>query len=491
MCKYRRRLSGEYRTLHRALAKRWAELCASHLPLVSDNSIWRFSRASSPDDPEQGWKLHLSASVLTANRVFEAVAPLLRDGGVLFKAPASLNELDKLNSGLYYGYSQVGKVFTVYPRTTQEAVQLARGLHRLTRRVAAPPVPFDLKYGTGGCVYYRYGAFKTLEIETPDGARTFALRDPSGNLIPDVRDSETAKPEWAADPFKPPRRPRPARIAETPLQTTFKAFRALSQRGKGGVYQALDVSTMPPRLCVLKEGRWQGEVGWDGRDGFWRVKHEAHVLGSLLAAGVGVPRVYSSFVAEKNLYLAVEFIEGESLEAWLGRKNRRVSLSNCLRRGVELAELIAQIHAAGWAWRDCKPGNLILTKGGRLMPLDFEGACPANRPDPTPWGTPSYAPPEWGEEFKRQSRLPEDLYALGAIIHLMLTGCTPDASPRLPLEKLRRVIPPAAREVVVSLLDPNPARRPDARTVARRLKEVHTSLTEEAARRRARTTAGG
>lgn len=491
MCKYRRRLSGEYRTLYRALAERWAELCASYLPLAAGNSIWRFSRAASPDDPEQGWKLHLSASVLTASRVLAAVAPLLRDGGVLFKAPASLDELDKLNSGLYYGYSQVGKVFTVYPRSTQEAVLLARGLHRLTRRVAAPPVPFDLKYGASGCVYYRYGAFKTLEVKTPDGASTFALRDPAGNLIPDVRDSETARPEWTADPFKPPRRTRPAPHAATPLQTTFKAFRALSQRGKGGVYQALDVSTTTPRLCVLKEGRRQGEVGWDGRDGFWRVRHEAHVLRALDAAGVGVPRVYSSFVAEKNFYLAVEFIEGESLEAWLGRKNRRVSLSNCLLRGVEIAELMASIHAAGWAWRDCKPGNFILTRGGRLRPLDFEGACPLDRPDPTPWGTPSYAPPEWGAEFRGQSRLPEDLYALGATLHLLLTGCTPDASPRLPLEKLRRDIPRAAREVVVALLDPNPGGRPDAPAVARRLREIHAPLTEAAARRRARARAAG
>lgn len=451
-----------------ALEACWAVLCERYLPVAVEGSIWRYSRGALPGDPAQGWKLHVSATVLTAERVMRAVAPLLGRRGVLYKAPASLYELSKLNSGVFYGYSQVGKFLTIYPRTDEEAVRLARELYGLTRGVSAPAVPFDLEYRADGCVYYRYGAFTGFEVEGDGGERTYAIRDPEGNLVPDRRDS-AEPPAWAADPF-PPERPRAgAAQAPTPLSTTFKAFRALKQRGRGGVYHALDLSVMPPRVCVLKEGRKDGEVGWDGRDGVWRVAHEGRVLDSLLGAGVDVPRVYSSFEAGANRYIAVEFIEGESLEGWLCRRRRRLPVAAALARGAELARLVARIHAAGWVWRDCKPGNVIIAEGGRMRPLDFEGACPLDSPDPLPWGTTCYVPPELWDEFRGQSREPEDLYALGAVVYLLLAGRPPDAPTPAPLGKLRRGVHEAALSVVEELLDPDPARRPRAREAALRL----------------------
>ncbi|HEX8355641.1 MAG TPA: hypothetical protein VF611_22230, partial [Pyrinomonadaceae bacterium] len=303
-------LRADYQALPGSLPERWAELCRSHLPLRPENSVWRYSRGLLPGDPEQGWKLHVSATVLTAVDVLRAVAPLLRRGGVLYKTPASLAELGKLNSGIHHGYSQVGKFLTVYPRTDAEAVLLAKGLHRLTRGMEAPAVPFDLRYREGGCVYYRYGAFRALEVEVREGVRAHAIRDPEGRLIPDRRDCAT-QPGWAANPFVGGRaRPKPAPVA-SPLKTTYRAFRALAQRGRGGVYQALDLGASPPRLCVLKEGRRAGETSLDGRDGFWRVRHEGRVLAALRAAGVDVPRLYGSFEAEGNYYVASEFISGQ------------------------------------------------------------------------------------------------------------------------------------------------------------------------------------
>jgi hypothetical protein len=450
------------------------ELRGRYLPVAVEGSLWRYSRAGLPEDPEQGWKLHVSATVLTAGRVLEAAAPLLAARGVLYKAPASLVELETLNSGIFYGYSQVGKFLTVYPRTDAEAVALAAELDRATRGVDAPSVPFDLKYRAGGCVYYRYGAFKDLDFEDEAGERVLAVRDPVGNLVPDVREG-SAHPDWVANPFpatRARRAPKPS-----PLQTTVRAFRALTQRGRGGVYQAFDLGTTTPRLCVLKEGRRNGEVGWDGRDGRWRVRHEGRVLAALAAAGVNVPRVYGSFRAEGNYYLSIEFVEGESFDRWLTSRPRRLGLAAALGRGAELARLVARVHAAGWVWRDCKPGNLIVTTGGELRPLDFEGACPVGRPDPLPWGTHPYAPPESHDAFRGRSRLSEDLYALGAIVHLLLAGRLPDDSAPVPLGRMRRGVPARALQVVAGLLDHDPRLRPDASTAALELEAALRSLT--------------
>jgi hypothetical protein len=450
---------------------RWAELCHRYLPVASGESIWKYSRRRTGSDPQQGWKLHLSATVINACDVLSAVGPALRRRNILFKAPASLRELDRINAGIHYGYSQVGKFITVYPETDAEGVALARLLHRLTRGVRAPSVPFDIRYRPESCVYYRYGSFTPLEMVASGGARVLAVRDPSGRLVPDEREGDAA-PVWVADPFAPKRAGRKAEPPETKLKTTFKAFRALTQRGKGGVYLAVDLSVSPPRLCVLKEGRRDGETNWDGRDGYWRVAHEARVLAELRGAGVPVPHVYSPFKAEKNFFVAMEYVEGESLHGILKGRRRRLPTRQALALGLGLAELVARVHAAGWVWRDCKPSNVILTAGGELRPLDFEGACPVERPDPLPWGTPSFVPPEWYGAPCARPRLPEDLYALGATLYLMLVGRAPAVASPLAVGRARRGVHREVCRLIEGLLDPNPDQRPSAAAVALGLKRV-------------------
>ena len=460
--------------LYTSLELSWLDLCKRYLPVVRENSLWRFSRESGPEDPEQGWKLHLSATILDAIELLKKEGPELSRRGVLFKAPASLREVDRLNSGIYYGYSQVGKVLTVYPRNTTEAVELAKLLNRLTYGIKAPSVPFDRRYSARGTVFYRYGAFTSLEINEPGRKTKFAIKDPAGNFVEDNRQSE-AKPEWISDPFVQRRRTIRTKSEVTPLQTTFKAFRALSQRGKGGVYQALDFSVDPARLCVIKQGRRNGETTWDGRDGYSRVNHEGKVLALLNRQGLDVPKVYSAFKLWGAQYLVTEFIHGEDLERWLLAKERRASLSVALRLCVQISDLLSRLHSLGWVWRDCKPRNLILQKNRTLRPIDFEGACLIDKPDPLPFGTTSYLPPEWNEPFRGQSRLPEDLYALGSVMYLIVAGCPPDAEKALPIQEMRRDLPPDLIALINQLLSSNPQARPAASEVTHRLNNLRFS----------------
>lgn len=467
---------GDARALADSLCDEWERLCADYLLSAPEGSFWRYSRGREPGDIVQGWKLHVSATVLTASDTLRRVAPLLRARGARFKAPSSLRGLQQLNCGLVYGYTQIGKFITVYPRSDEEAVSLALHLHRLTRGMAAPSVPFDLRFRPGSCVYYRYGSFVNLEIENEDGTRTPAMRDPEGRLVADVRAAAEAKPDWVSDPFIGTRPRREVARAESPLATTFRAFRALTQRGKGGVYKALDLSAHPPRLCILKEGRACGEVAWDGRDGKWRVRNEEAVLSSLRAAGVDAPRVYSSFEAEGNYYLVTEYVEGETLQSLLNRRRRRLSLRAALGCGASLCSLLSRIHGAGWAWRDCKPANVIVTRGGVLRPLDFEGACPVERPDPSPWSTTAFAPPAPPRQDAVPSGADGDLYALGAVIYLLLAGRLYEPSAPVPVRELRRDVPARVCRVVAELLDADPRKRPGASALERELKAALNTL---------------
>ena len=154
----------------------------------------------------------------------------------------------------------------------------------------------------------------------------------------------------------------------------------------------------------------------------------------------------------------------------LNQRQRRLPIRRVLQDSIQLSSLIARIHSAGWVWRDCKPSNLIRTKEGTFRPLDFEGACPVNQPDPVPWGTHAFVPPEFSGELRGQAKPSADLYALGVIIYHLLSGSFPSTPNPIPVEKLRRNIPLAASQVVSELLNPNPHRRPLPQSVTRRLK---------------------
>ncbi len=455
-----------------AEAKKWGRLCSEHLPVTVANSTWNFSRPHEDGDLRQGWKLHIAATILSANKILQNVAPLLKRRGVLFKAPSSLDELQKLNSGVHFGYCQVGKFITVYPRSIQEARSLAQELDHLTNGLPAPAVPFDFRLHQNSCIFYRYGSFESLTVHVEDGIQVPALRRPDGQLVPDARYAESARPHWVPPLFEE-ETPIEKPSRDNPLTTTFRAFQSLTQRGKGGVYKAFDFSQNPPRLCLLKEGRQSGETTWDGRDGTWLVKREEEVLRSLCRAGVPVPSVYASFEFNNNQYLVTEFIQGETLQDFLKKQQRKLPVKRVLAYSIQMASLLAGIHSAGWAWRDCKPANIIVGKANVLRPVDFEGACPLHGSESRIWSTSAFTP----RDSRKLAGTQVDLYALGVVIYYLLTGRLPE--PDQAFEKnLGRKVPQRLSSLISKLLAPG--NHLDATMV---LHELRMAINEETAPR--------
>lgn len=452
---------------------RWFRLCETYLPFKLDGTFWRYSRKSEPGEPSQGWKLHVSATILQACDLFERVAPFLAARRIRFKAPESLKELINLNSGLKYGYWQVGKFLTVYPSTEAEAVALARELHELTEEFISITVPFDNQYVPNSSVFYRYGAFENIELTTEDGWTVPTVRNLSAELVPD--DRLRAVPEWLDDPFR-----RAEGIiknetdeAATPLATTYKVFRAIRQRGKGGTYQAVDLSTNPPRLCVVKEGRRHGEVFWNGQDGYHLVRNERRVLENLKNIYQGAPGVFGAFEAKGNFYLVMEYIDGNSLSNLMKHRRRRFSVTQVLFYSVEIARIVEKIHRAGWIWNDCKPANLIVTKDKSLRPIDFEGAYEIGRTAPFNWKSREFSKPG----NNRSSAEADDFYALGAVIYFLLTGKFYDADSPTPVGKLRRRVPKQLGEIIAELLDAHASdKKKDASKIRRRLQKLFDSI---------------
>jgi len=451
----------------------WQQLCDAYLPIGAKRSIWRCSRERNDDDPLQGWKLHVSGTILSACPIFRLIAPYLKRRDILFKAPKSLAELHKLNSGIYYGFCQIGKFVTVYPQSVEAAAAIGSKLHALTAKFPAPMVPYDNAFRNRSCVYYRYGSFSLHLKTTFRKKRVLAIARPDGKLVPDLREPRAAVPPWLTDPFQPVRSQVAFELA-TPLETDYTNYEALTQRGRGGIYKARDVSSARGKLCVIKEGRRHGETDWLGRDGFIRIKREAQFLRSTGIAAV--PRVMKTFRANGCYYLVMERISGRSLQQLL-TSGHRMSTRRMLDYCAQMAQIVADIHAAGWAWRDCKPTNFLVEKNHKLRALDFEGACRLDETDP-PWGaTPGYTPPR--RSSKSGSPEAMDLYALGtSIMQLMARRESPvNLARAFRREIKKRHLPLRLLKTIQSLRSPSPKRRPSARAT-QAVTELHVQLKE-------------
>ncbi len=391
------------------------------LPLTDGH--WSYSRALRKDDPTQGWKLHVSATILSAAEVFARAEPILRRNDVLFKIPGRLDLLKSLNMGLV-DFSQIGKFLTIYPRSPSEALELAHELHRATYRLPGPRIPFDAQYRKGSLVYYRYGAFRPAA----DGKPGF-IDAPGGKRYRDQRAPGLAVPQWLKDPFQKPKPPAKNSKWRGLLRHELLVVKAMAQRGKGGVYEAIDLSALPVRQVIVKEGRRHGETNWDGRDGYALIRHETRVLRGLRKAGLPVPEVFREFPNQGNRYLVLEQIAGRPLLSAKQVHPARTSFGRAERILRQLGPILSKIHAAGWTWRDCKPSHILVHRG-TLRLIDFEGACRIDQTELPPWGSPDYTPPRTDKELSRRAGTDEDDYALGVIAFQFLSGKFPPVSAR-------------------------------------------------------------
>jgi hypothetical protein len=358
--------------------------------------------------PTQGWKIHVSCTILNANAVLDAVTGVIDSHRTVAKTVKRFAHIDAINSGLVYGYSQIGKIFTIYPADEDSFVGLSKELAAALRGVEGPAVPFDFAVPGTRCVFYRFGSF--------DG--TGNLTSPDGITCPDDR-NKCSIPQWVADPFG-------ARDAENAGGNIFAltpVYSCLSQRGKGGVYMALDLRTKNVRRVVIKEGRRNGEIHWDGTDGYQLIENEAAILQVLARCPAAVAsKALDTLATDRGFYLIEEFIEGAPLSALLAKRSLTSNRSRRDRVIQSICHGLHHVHRSKIAWRDLKPQNIILRNGNATF-VDFEiAACVSTRPRHHRQGTRGFLPPESIRVSSGTQLLAQDLYALGVTIGLICSG---------------------------------------------------------------------
>ena len=224
-----------------------------------------------------------------------------------------------------------------------------------------------------------------------------------------------------------------------------------------------------------------------------RFDREARTLAAL--ANDHIVRVFDYVDAGDRSFLVMEFVHGCNLaDATVGRLP--LAWNEVAAYAQPVCEALAYAHAKGVIHRDLTPANILIEReGGRVLTTDYGLARIARSPSAVTsagvlLGTPEYWSPE--QALGRDSDGAADMYALGCILYLLLSGHLPfegDDRLQVGLRRAHEDAPPlreqaphtlaAAAALVDALLSRNPARRPDARTLGA---AIAATLTEPAAR---------
>ena len=296
--------------------------------------------------------------------------------------------------------------------------------------------------------------------------------DPDGLVSVDLE----AEPPPLADQPEGGERP-----ADDPLLGRLVADKFLVQRlvgtgGVGRVYRAIQQGLQRP--VALKLLHHSGAIDRQTRERFHREARAASRLNH-----PGVAAVYDFGQWEGELYIALEFIEGESLYDTFIRDfplapERLVGLM------VQVCDALAAAHARGIVHRDLKPENIMVIRGPegqeQVKVVDF-GLAILVGPEAEQRltregiisGTPAYMSPEQVKGGEMDART--DLYSLGVILYEQLCAQLPFsaevvtelvvkhlfADPEPPSAKNPRLqIHPALEALALEALAKDPGARP-------------------------------
>lgn len=286
----------------------------------------------------------------------------------------------------------------------------------------------------------------------------------------------------------------------------YEVLQLLGRGGMGSVHLARDRRT--GRLAALK--MMDPRLSEDSQDFLERFRREGELLRSIQHRSL--PDIYDLGVAESGeAYLAMEYLEGETLTGWAGRHPLET-----IPLLIQICDALREIAARGVVHRDLSPDNVIVVRQGRgalAKLIDFGIAKETGRTTQLTStgffvGKFQYCSPEQlgslaeGEAIDWRS----DLYSFGVVAYRVLSGDLPfrattpvgfvsahlrDRPKPVAPAITGLTFPPRLRDLLARLLEKDRSRRPGSyEEVIRALSLAHAELLLSGASRPAPTDAG-
>ncbi len=248
------------------------------------------------------------------------------------------------------------------------------------------------------------------------------------------------------------------------LAQRYRISGKLGEGGMGEVYKAADLllgQTVALKLLPPELASRPGAVD--------RFRNEVRMARQITHANVC--RVHDMGEAELQLFLTMEYVDGEDVSSLL-RRIGRLPADKAAEIARQLCAGLAAAHEKGVLHRDLKPSNVMIDGRGQVRITDFGLASVAGTVSAAEIrsGTPAYMAPEQlaGREVTERS----DIYALGLVLFEIFAGKRPfevqsaaelrdrqESSPPS-LAGFVRDIDPATDQVIARCLNADPAKRP-------------------------------
>jgi eukaryotic-like serine/threonine-protein kinase len=248
--------------------------------------------------------------------------------------------------------------------------------------------------------------------------------------------------------------PAPASLAGQ----TFGAYTLLSQVGQGGMGSVW--------LADRSDGRFEGlaavkllNASLVGRAGEERFRREGNILARL--AHPNIARMVDAGVSPSGQpYLVLEHVQGDPIDRYCDEQHLDVEAR--LRLFLDVLSAVAHAHANLIVHRDIKPSNVLVRTDGGVKLLDFgiaklledeagAGETTALTREGGRVLTPEYAAPE--QVSGGMITTATDVYSLGVLLYVLLSGQHPVGLGRSPAELVKAVVesqPLRLSEAVVS-----------------------------------------
>jgi len=232
------------------------------------------------------------------------------------------------------------------------------------------------------------------------------------------------------------------------LDGRYELRRALGQGSEGTVFEAVHRFTGQRHAVKIASKRIPDGMDWKRV----RLLREARALGQIRHPNIVA--ITDAGVAEGFPFVAMELLEGRSLEGLLATRGR-LSVTDSVSAALQVCDALAAAHAVGVLHRDVKPGNLIVVRdkdSEQVKLVDFGTSKPMHGADKVTApgalvGTPSYMAPE--QLLAQDVDEGADVYAVGAMLFECVTGVVPyeGAYPRVLMAVCTNDPPPSVRLV--------------------------------------------
>ncbi|MBF7733304.1 class III lanthionine synthetase LanKC [Rhodococcus erythropolis] len=384
-----------------------------------DWSLWRRGPQSGPWNyfqppdsvlPEQGWKIHCSATQANAQDLLDTVSAYCGHNLVPFKFLRTAADLMFSNSKQANRTSS-GKFITIYPADSVATQRVITELDELVTAADGPYILSDVRWNRGP-LYLRYGAYLPMHTNDSFGDRVPAIRRPDGSLEPDLRGTSFRTPDWVQIPdFVCAQQDKLKSRDAFPYSIT----EALHFSNSGGIYSALDDAGIN---LVIKEGRPFTAPDANGRYAIDRIRNEYDTL-THLADNPYSPSALNLFEREGHHFLVTERAPGAPLNQEIALRYPLIRADQTLSSRTEyrtwaldiaqqLTTAVESFHYAGIVHADLHPGNVMCSPSG-IRIIDFEMAHSIDEQPPRSTGAPGYTAPQ------QLTGIEADRYSLGCI----------------------------------------------------------------------------